>query len=333
MAIDGTLYAYGKGLTYTLLKSTDGGYSWSYTGMVKDSVVDIATAPDDASVVYYATTANVYKSADAGNSFVLLPPNPGGAGTNNLEITSIDVAYLGYYITVVGTRDTDGSEYGGVYVLNESELFTSWIDTNVGSYDVYAVAFSPDFPADRQLVAVVTDETDTTVTTMIGGTGWGITVGDVRLDRDNSGIPTPVAVAASADIAFPEDYDVTMGHYVLFVAIDTGSGNGDVYRITRTVATDLNIGFAYGLSNIDVTALAVTGNAATANLLAGAASSAQVYFSTDCGRIWTRSTKEPTGQAKTFVVMAPDFSSSGKAYAATSGTESAFSYTADSGVT
>ena len=45
MAIDGTLYAYGKGLTYTLLKSTDGGYSWSYTGMVRDSIVDIATGP------------------------------------------------------------------------------------------------------------------------------------------------------------------------------------------------------------------------------------------------------------------------------------------------
>ena len=278
MAIDGTLYAYGKGLTYTLLKSTDGGYSWSYTGMVKHTIVDIATAPNDASLVYYATSSNVYKSADAGNSFVLLPPNPGGAGTNNLEITSIDVTYLDYYIIVVGTRDTDGSEYGGVYVLNERELFTSWIDTNVGGYDVYAVAFSPNFPADRQLVAVATDETDTLVTTKVGDAGWGATIGNARLDRDNSGIPTPVVVATSADIAFPEDYEVTMGHYVLFVAIDTGSGNGDVYRINRTVATDLNIGFAYSLSNIDVTALAVTGNAATAKLLAGAASSAQVYF-------------------------------------------------------
>ena len=54
MASDGTLYAYGKGLTYTLYKSTDGGYSWSSIGKVKDAIVDIAIAPDD--VVYYATT-------------------------------------------------------------------------------------------------------------------------------------------------------------------------------------------------------------------------------------------------------------------------------------
>jgi len=40
MAIDGILYAYGKGLTYTLYQSTDGGYSWSYIGDVQDNIVD-----------------------------------------------------------------------------------------------------------------------------------------------------------------------------------------------------------------------------------------------------------------------------------------------------
>jgi len=55
MAIDGTLYAYGKGLSYTLLKSTDEGCSWSYSGAVQDIIVDIATAPDNANIIYYAT--------------------------------------------------------------------------------------------------------------------------------------------------------------------------------------------------------------------------------------------------------------------------------------
>lgn len=93
-AIDGTLYCYANpaGTSYRLFKSTDGGFSWSHTGMVKDEIVAIATAPDNASIVYYATSSSVYKSADAGNSFTPLPPGPGGAGTNNLAITSIDVA-------------------------------------------------------------------------------------------------------------------------------------------------------------------------------------------------------------------------------------------------
>ena len=325
MAIDGTLYCYASpsGTSYTLFKSTDGGYSWSYTGKVKDSIVALATAPDDASIIYYATSSNIYRSTDAGNNFVLLPANPGGAGSNYVEITSIDVAYLGYYIVVVGTRDTDNGEYGGIYTLDERTPF-AWTDTNLGNYDVYAVASSPNFPGDRQLVAVVTDETDTLVTTKVGDAAWGATIGDARLGA--------LVVATSADIAFPEDYDASIAYYVLFVAIDTGSGNGDVYRTNGAVATDLNIGFAYGLSNIDVTAVAVSGDAATANLLAGTASS-QVYLSTDGGSNWTRSTKPPTGQSKTCVLMAPDFADSGKVYAATSGTESAFSISQDSGVT
>ena len=337
MAVDGTLYAYGKGLTYTLYKSIDGGYSWSYIGGVEDNIVDIATEPDVASIVYYATLSDVYKSTDAGISFTPLPPNPGGAGNNEIEITSIDVVRLGSHnIIAVGTKDKDGSEYGGLYILDESQPFT-WVDSNIGSYDVYAVAFSPNFAFDQQLVAVVTDETDTFVTTKFGDAGWGETVGDARLDKDNSGMS--IALANSAVIAFPSDYEAATGHDVLFVAIDTESDEGDVYRISSvpapgsSVATDLNIGSAYGLNNVDVTSLAITGNATAANMLAGVADSAQLYLSYDAGINWTRSTKEPTGEGKTYVLVAPDFISSGKACAATSGAGSAFSYTTDGGIT
>ena len=163
MAKDGTLYAYGKGLTYTLYKSSDSGRSWAAIGKVKDAIVDIAISPDN--VVYYATLSAIYKSTDDSSKFIPLP-SPGGAGSNGVEITSFDVTRLNNNTIVVGTRDTDNGEYGGVYILDETAPFT-WTDTNVGSYDVYAVAFSPNFPGDRQLVAVVTNETDTLVTTKI----------------------------------------------------------------------------------------------------------------------------------------------------------------------
>jgi len=338
MASDGTLYAYGQGLTYTLYQSKSGGYSWSYIGDVKDEIVDIAIAPDDENTIYYATSSTVYKSTDGGKSFTTLS-NPGGAGSNNIEITSIAVTHLYSNIIAVGTRDTDSSQFGGVYTLDEEGVIPSWVDSNLGNYDVYAVAFSPNFTADRQLVAVITDETDTFVTTKIGDSGWGATFGNARLDKDNSGTPAPVAVATSAAIAFPSDYDATSADYVQFIAIDTGSNDGDVYRIDAgetpgsSAATDLNIGSTYGLSNVDVTGLAVTGDNTAANLLAGAANSAQTYVSADGGRNWKRSRKEPTGSSRTYVLMAPDFSSSGKAYTATSGTESAFSISQDRGVT
>ena len=324
MAVDGTLYAYGKSLTYTLYKSTNGGYNWSYIGNVQHNIVDIATSPADAALVYYATTANVYRSTDGGGTFHSLPSNPGGAGSNNIEITSIDVTWLASNIIVVGTRDTDNGQFGGVYTL-----------------DVYAVSASPNFSTDRQFVAVATDETDTYVTTKFGDAGWGAAVGNARLDKDNSGTPTPVVAAASAAIAFPGDYSSDAGseEYIQFIAIDTGTGNGDVYKIKgaelpeNTITTDLNAGSAYGSGNIDVTGLAVTGDATSANMIAGAADSAQTYFSNDGGASWSRSRKEPTGGSETYVLMAEDFTSSGKAYTATSGSESAFSISRDSGTT
>jgi len=332
IAIDGALYAYGESLTYTLYKSTDGGYSWAYLDKITNAIVDIATAPDDARIIYYATTSNVYKSTNAGSSFVSLPPNPGGTGSNNIEITSLAVTTQGdTHIIAVGTRDTDNGQYGGVYTLNESESFI-WTDTAVGNYDVYTIAYSPGSTGGSQLIAAVTNEANTIITSKVGSAGWGNTIGNTTI----TGV-----VPASADLAFPNDYapDATAGANIMFVAIDATGNNGDVYKIYNTaapstsVATDLNIGSAYGLNNVDVTSIAVTGNAATAKLLAGVASSAQVYFSTDGGNNWTISSKPPTGQSETYVLMAPDFASSGRAYTATSGNESAVSYTIDGGIT
>ncbi len=341
MSSDGTLYAYGQGLTFTLYQSTDGGYSWRHLGNVQDSITAIATLPTDANTIYYATSSHVYRSTDGGNTFTTLPPNPGGAGSNNVAITCLDVTYAdGGAIIAAGTRDTDNGQFGGIYTLNESPFISNWENSGLSGYDVYAVAFSPNFPADRQLAAVVTNEADTLVTYNIGGTGWGATYGNARLDRDNSGAPTSVAVTSSAMIAFPGNYDasypqVNSAHYV---AIDSGSGNGDVYRINcatipaSSLATDLNAGYACGEDNLDVTSLAVNGDAANPSILAGSASSALTCFSADGGTTWVRSSKEPTGGSKTYVLMAPDFSSSGKAYAATSGSQSALSISQDGAI-
>ena len=331
MALDGTLYACANptGTSYTLFKSTDSGFSWEYTGKVKDDIVDIATSPDDADTIYYATLFNVYKSTDAGDSFTTLASSPGGAGNGNIEITAFDVFPLDdNHLIAVGTRDTDSPEYGGVYILDENQSFASWVDTDLEGYDVYAIAFSPNFASDQQIVAVVTDEADTLVTTIIGSDGWNQTAGDAVI----SGV-TP----DSAAIAFPSDYDsdTTSGDYIHFVAIDASGDNGDVYLIEGvespdlSVATDLDIASDYGQSNVDATSLAVSGEGTTAHLLAGAANSAQVYHSTDGGTNWETSSKPPTGESKTYVLMATDFAQNSRAYAATSGSNSAFSHTTD----
>lgn len=327
VASDSALYAFCQGLDYTLYKSTDGGYSWSDAGGVTDDIVAVAPVPGSAGVIYYATREGVAKSTDSGARFSPLAAVPGGAGSDNREITAIDVSGS---LVAVATRDRDAGEYGGVYIWDETRPYSGWIDTGIGGYDVYAVAFSPNFATDQQLVAVITDETGTFVATSIGGAGWGQTVGNAALTSAGA----PVAVNDRAAIAFPDDYSSGSG-YVQFVAISTGGETGDVYAVggvpapAPSLAIDLDIGAGYGLSGVDVSGLAVSGSGTSASLLAGAAGRSDVYRSTDGGESWLECTKPPTGESRT----CPVFDGSGTAYAATSGGGSAVSVSRDGGRT
>ena len=74
----------------------------------------------------------------------------------------------------VGTRNTDAAAYGGVFILDESKTIPAWINSAAGNYDVYAVAFSPNYASDRQIVAIVTDETDTFAMSKSGDAAWDV---------------------------------------------------------------------------------------------------------------------------------------------------------------
>jgi len=331
MSGDGTLYAHVSGLTYTLYRSTDSGYGWEHIGNVEDDIVDIAVSPRDAATVYYATTSEVYRSTDSGISFTALPPEPGGAGTDQREITSIDVAWLNGNIILAGITDKNSGDFGGVYILDETDTLLAWVDTGIGDYDVYALAFSPDFPDERRITAVVSDENDTYIMTKIGNIGWNAEIGYARLD-------VPVI---AAELAFPniENGGAIPEEVICYAAIDTGTGEGGVYRVDanmapgKSVATDLNAGPSGGESGTDIAGLAVYGDETGVTLLAGAADSAETYISTDGGESWTKSRKAPTGSGRTGMFLAHDYEATGRTYAFTSGTGSALSISRDSSET
>ena len=333
LAADGTLFAYGAGLAYTLLKSTNGGLKWSGTGKVQDVIKDIAVSPHDTRNVYYATAESVYRSTDGGKSFNALPEVP-GAGTGNVEITSIAAGWLNGEIIAAGTRDTDSAQYGGVYTFDSSDA-PSWVDTGIGSYDVYDVAFPPDYGANRQIAAAVTDETDTFIFNKTGDGGWNAIIGAAKLSKDNAAAGA-VAITESAVIAFPDNYtsDIGEAECFFYAGINTGAGDGDVYKIeclsapSASIATDLDAG---GTNNTDITGLAAYSGEGAVTLLAGPASAGRIYISTNGGKSWTKSRKSPTGNADTYVLFSNDFNSNGIMYAATSGSGSALSISRDTG--
>jgi hypothetical protein len=157
---DGTLYCFANpaSTTFRMFKSTDGGSSWSYCGRVDKNIVDIAISPDNPALVYYASSSQVFKSIDAGNTFIELTANLSSSSSGNIEITSLDVAsadnstYVG-----IGTRDNDTAQFGGAYWLIDNQTAV-WQDCGLEDADVFQVAFSPNFAADRQLNAIATDD-------------------------------------------------------------------------------------------------------------------------------------------------------------------------------
>ena len=284
MASGGTLYcqATPAGTSFRLFKSSDGGQKWTPTGNVTDTIVAIDTAPDNAAIIYYATVSAVFRSTDSGANFMTLPANPGGSGAGNVRITGIDVANgAGGETVIVSTTDDDPGEYGGVYTLEAANPLATWTDTSIGGLDAYTVAFSPHFATDDQMLAVAGDGTDSFVLTRTSTTGWGA-------------ILTPATVAgvavAATSIAFPDDHNAAAQGVALFLGLDTDTGSGDVYRVERVgddlIATALNAGLPAGAATVDIASLAVSGNAATATVLAGAAGSSDVYASSDGGTTW-----------------------------------------------
>jgi hypothetical protein len=326
-ASDGTLYCVLDEGTGRIFRSTDSGTRWSALAAVSGPATDLAVAPDNPNAVYYATASTVHRSDDGGASFTPLPTGPGGSGSGNVSISSIDVADSGAGRTVaVSTSDGDTGEYGGVYVLDEADLASGWTDTGIGAYDVRRVAFSPRYGDGGQLVAITTDETDGFVMSRLGDNAWG---------ADTAAAVIPGIVPLAAVVSFPYGHSATTDGSTFFAGLDTGSVMGDVLSVTRQggtlQATDLDIGAATGQENVDVSGLAVSGSGTDATLLAGAARSGEAYSSTNGGQTWAASGKAPTGQGQTRVIMAPDFATSGRAYAATRGASGAFSRSADGG--
>ena len=346
--IDGALYCYdnrGAGTTY-LYKSVDDGRNWTRVAVNLVNVVmtDIVCSSVDANTLWVATGAAganmVYVSINGGVTFTALVPNALVGGT--AVITSIDVGYLaGNPYIFMATADP-AAGFGGLYTLGPT-YGAAWSDMMITNganataveetvVDVYEVKCAPDFSTSQLVIGVVSaGAAQNNCVTKYGGANWN--VGALAAAAAPAGV---VTVPTSAEIAFPGNFNssTASGLMEYFVAFDTGgAGTGDVFRIINATAFDRNIG-GIGTAT-DVTGLDMVGDVGTASIMAGRADALGVRTSTNYGASWALSAKAPVGTAATiatWVVMADDFASSGKAWAATSGVDSGVYLTVNSGV-
>ena len=365
---------------WRVMVSYDGGFSWDETRYHEDinavddgGIVDLVVAPNwdmgpNFRYLYVATTEMVHK----GSGSSLSTFSTMGMVAGDHKITGIDVAYTdrGYEV-LVGTYGPDGD----VFLWNDA-----WIPQGVDSglaalYGVHDVAFSPLYRDDDMIFAIVDaapallqDQTMMRIATdparVFGDVAnWGGYVSDAPFYQSGTltapifcDVPYDVPLPGRARMTFADDFESDMAS--IFVGL-TAYGpctlcagtcsTGDAFLVsivtTFIVSSDIeDLEIRGGDSATNVWSIAVSGNAASANILAGLRElniegpptswTSSVHYSTNGGTSWLQSYKPPSGitaamlaldcvlnvnQCKTNVIVAPDFQTSGMAYAATMG--------------
>jgi len=369
-----TMYALDS-LTPLLFKSADGGYTWvDMTGRLPAfiSLDDLAVSPDDPDflAVVDAATPEVFLSTDAGTSF--MTTNVGG-----LTIAGAiqDVAISGSYNVGGGvTKEimfgtSNGAGGGQVWAMSIGAQFCNWTDVSTGAAgwaiaDVFAVAYSPRYGADRVILVITADNVVTPSDVGNPGTTWlyigrmdvaanqvtwnallfsGYPVAIARVGEDSPG--TPLTYAA---LTLPSDYsgaDIPLRHvYATWSDGVGGNTNDDVYRLDDITVVRLNAGNGFEFVSVS---LAYHGSYNRGKLLAGRqastwavpmAPSIQVHSTLDSHThfpTWRDSLKPPTGANEAQVAWSTDGE---VAYCGTStiggaaNDESAFSRSTDNGL-
>jgi photosystem II stability/assembly factor-like uncharacterized protein len=131
-----TLYA---GRKRGVVKSLDGGESWSQAGVDLNNkyVMALAIDPVTPTTLYAGTNNGIFKSVDGGASWV---QKRNGFGKPYIEIYALAIDPLTPATIYAGTSD-------GVY--QSMDAGESWhaINTGLTSFDVYALAIDPAAPA------------------------------------------------------------------------------------------------------------------------------------------------------------------------------------------
>lgn len=310
---DGSLYALLKESTPRLMRSDDGGLSWTETGYAGE-VVDIVGTRDG---LYLTDGTRVYKSAD-GTAFNAITAGGLPVFDENESISCLDVGYDGSHhpLVFIGTADSDPGQWGGVYYLDEGGFGAEWTDMMAAGYDIRAIAAAPQFDHDFHLVALGSDASRSYILNNEGVIGeW---TPAIELLKDNV---SSFAADSASRIRFTADFEA---FYELFVGVRAG-GNGGVFRVNQTDAYDSGI-------DADVVSLALAEDGESLELLAGGAGGG-LWHSPDAGESWAPSRKAPSGDGAVYVSLAADYSESGLAYAASGGSGSAFSRSLDGGLT
>jgi len=362
-----------------LFKSTDGGRTWSkltipaldYTVGGKDFIFAIVPSSQFANVVYFTDGKDIYKSSDAGATWIVISNAfttlgySAGLGSRGL-IDCMDVGYIGTnpYI-FIGTSTWESSENCFAAVCQEAVYGSPWNDLNLlsnrtmvygGGSDVWAIKVDPTGFATSQMVSALftnygsgpTGFADTTIfSSKYGGAQWGSNVMDTAM-------PAGTRNLFRGELWYPSNFSSTVstGNFQLFAgtAADlTHNIQGGVFLLVGGAANAIDLSPEGVTGDFNATSIDGAGPVGAAKLIVGGydgdvsgGAVPVVYTSQNNALTWSVSGKEPTGGIMPYepganiasaTVLALDFTTSGTALVGTFGTDSGVSRTADWGAT
>ncbi len=347
-----------------LFKSEFGGFGWTN---IAGSIAGAATwdamsiAPDNHDIIAVATNAGkeIYLSVDGGANFFATQLAGRLGVTERIKCIAISAGYgNNAHEIAVGTSTNSGN--GKVWINVISRFPGAWQDCSTGAQgwlratsgvDVFAIKYSPAFPADNTLLAIAASTGDTflymgTRDLAANSIIWNNFAG-YPAEICQQGQDTPGTPLTYADLALPADYlgDTPSQRHAYACWSDNppgiataGNANDDVYRLDDATCYRLQ-------ARPDIiSSLAHHGTFSHGKLLAGAMKpvpslAVQVYCSFNpmsAYPTWQRSQKPPTGPGNAQVAWSPD----GKiAYCGTSAAsgaahdQSSFSRSTDNGRT
>jgi len=341
-----------------LYKSDHGGFNWTSLSEnipASPNWCTLSIAPDNHDFIALSTDSGteIYVSNDGGNSFHSTQLQGKLNAGERVKCVAISSGYNSNTREIaVGTSTGTGN--GRVFCNKIGSFSGAWQDCSTGArgwpvpgVDIFAIRFSPDFPADGTIIAITASISDTllfigTCDIASNTTSWNDSAG-YPIEICRQGQDTPGTPLTFADLALPADYSGSMMNqrhiYACWTdnpagAASSGSAGDGVYRIDDALC------YFISPQQDVICTLSHHGSFRNGKLLAGAMYSnslsspgVQVYYSVNpmsAYPSWQKSQKPPTGTHNAQVA----WSANGKtAFCGTSNIQSAFSRSTDNGLT
>ncbi len=253
-------------------KSEHGGFGWTNisSGIPGAATWDVlAIAPDDHNIIAISTDAGkeVYLSVDGGSNFFITQLASRLNAGEKIKCVAISPGYgNNTHEIIVGTSTNTGN--GRVLNNKISRFPGGWQDCSTGAQgwlhatsglDVFAIRYSPSFPSDGTVLAIVASGP----TSATGDTLLYIGIRDLSANsiiwNNFSGYPveicqqgqdTPGTPLTYADLALPADYlggTISQRHvYACWTdnpsgVVTAGNPNDDVYRLDDIICYRLQM--------------------------------------------------------------------------------------------